>query len=160
MRIECVVDSASLVSLAKSGLENYLGRLDWALLTVEEVFEEVVELGLQKGFLDALKAKRLFDDETIRIARESPIKHRQGGSTDDRVVRLAMEKRAVMLTNDVKLARKALAAGVEVLGSADICLLLKEKKRISREEFETAIARLVENQRLSDKNAEKYLEGV
>ncbi len=156
MRIECVIDSASIISLCKCGLENHLRLTGWKFVSVKGVFVEVVEDGLAKGELDSLVAKRLFDSGTISLVGQSG----KGLSVDDGLVQMAKTRNAVLFTNDVKLSRKGNAEGLAVLGSAGLCLLLLKARKIPVAGFVKGIGLLVERKRLSQGNAEKYLQEV
>lgn len=153
MRIKCVVDSSSLISLAKADLDDYLELSGWRFVTIQAVFNEVVDLGLQKGFLDALKSKKLFDAGVVDVVAIN----KNNLSTDLQVVALAQDLQACLLVNDVKLGRIALSKGLIVFGSADLCFFLKEKKSISKTDFVISVNRLVAKNRLAKEVAEKYL---
>lgn len=155
VHIKYVIDSSSLVSLIKAGLEVFLKRGGKVFFTVPEVFEEVVAEGLRRGSLDAVAARKLFDDGTIKIEGL-----RKSRNVDENVVELAVRTGSVVLANDTKLARKALARGAGTLSSAAFCALLFESRLISSAEFKEAVRSLVEKRRLSADNAEKFLAGV
>ena len=124
MHIKCVIDSSSLISLVKADLDDYLELTGWKFVTVQDVFNEVVNLGLQKGFLDALKSKKLFDAGVITVVAIN----KNNLPTDLQVIALAQDLQANLLANDVKLGRIALSKCLTVLGSVDLCFFLKEKK--------------------------------
>ena len=102
MSIECVIDSSSIISLCKCDLEPFLKASGWKFISLREVFNEVVERGLAEGFLDAIQAKKLFDDKVITLEK---IKEKipANFSTDEKIVELAKELNAMVLSNDPKL---------------------------------------------------------
>lgn len=157
MNTKCVIDSSSIISLCKCGLEGYLADSGWKFVSIREVFTEVVARGLEKGFLEALIAKRLFDDGTIETI--APLAA-GAGATDDKVIEAAAKTRSILLANDVKMRRRASLAGATAIGSADFCIFLLNARKIGVGDFKEALGKLVEQGRLSPKNAEKYLEGI
>ena len=159
MRIGCVIDSSSIISLCKCELESFLGISEWKFICPNEVFREVVEDGFAQGFIDAVAAKKLFDDRVI-ILTETRGEVPKNLSTDGKVIELASERKAMVLSNDPKLARKAVGRGIVALRSAGLCRFLAENGRITKSQFKNAVMLLVERNRLSEKNAEEYLKGV
>lgn len=156
MSIECVVDSSSIISLCKCGLQDFLGLTGWRVVTVPEVFGEVVVQGSLKGELDVLAARALFDSGAISRIDSGG----KSGRVDDVVLGFAESRKALFLVNDVKLNRRGKACGLEVLNSAALCLFLYQSGKISKTRFKDALDALVGKQRLSKKTAQEYLKEV
>ena len=157
MRMECVIDSSSLVSLCRCGLEEFLAKSGCKFFTVKEVFDEVVEDGLSKGLLDAAAAKKLFADEVIDIAEDFGYR---GKPVDEKVVELAKKRGSMLMANDAKVLRRAVAEGLEAMNTAGFLFAVMRKGGMSKEKFKECLDRLLEKNRLSLKNAEKYLKEV
>src|SRR3989338_8691358 len=142
MSIECVIDSSSIISLCKCGLESFLKKSGWKFISVKEIFHEVVERGFAEGYVDALAAKKLFDEGVITLA-EIKGKIPELLTPDEKVIELAKERKAVVLSNDQKLGRKAVGMGVVAFRSAGLCGFLAKKGLITKNQFNSAVMLLV-----------------
>ena len=158
--MKIVIDSSTLISLAKVNMIEILEKIGGEILCPEEVYNECVEEGIVKGHPDAIIIKRLFNKNEISIKKiERPKKFKGLSGVDSRVLSLAIQEEAgYLFVDDTKLARRAEFEGFEVRGSPDILLRMQNKKIINREEYTCLIKELHKKNRLSAKNMEKYLE--
>lgn len=156
MGIECVIDSSSIISLCTCRLQSFLETSGWRFISPSEVYDEVVEEGLVEGHADAIAAKKLFDEGTIAVL-EVKAGTPPDLSTDEKVVELAKERDAAVLSNDPKLGRMAVSAGLVALRSAGFFRFLAAKGLMKKNQFKESVRLLVRNKRLSEKNAKEYL---
>jgi len=158
--MKAVIDSSTLISLAKIDALWVFEKMDCEVLCPEEVYRECVVDGSVNGRVDAVMIKRLFDDKTITAKKVSEPQSFSGLSrVDCQVVSLALkEKPAMVFANDTKLARRTQLAGFEARGSPDILLRMKRKGLLENKGYEMLIKELGAKMRLSAGNVTKYLE--
>lgn len=158
--MKIIVDSSTLISLAKVNMIGILEKIDGEILCPEEIYTECVEEGMAKGHPDVIIIKQLFDKNRVNIKKiKQPMKFKGVSETDSKVLSLAIqEKPGYLFVNDTKLARRAEFEGFEVRGSPDILLRMQNKKIINRERYIHLISELHKKNRLSTKNMKKYLE--
>lgn len=77
--------------------------------------------------------------------------------TDSEVISLAKERQAILLVEDSVLVRKATQTGVRSLTLPQLVLGKVNNGQIAKKEFRHLIKDLVHNNRLSPRNAKKYL---
>ena len=158
--MKAVIDSSTLISLAKIDALWVFGKMDCEIVCPKEVYEECVIDGSLGGMVDAVVIKRLFDEKTVTAMNISARQTFSGLSTvDGLVLSLALqEKAAFVFANDTKLARRAELAGIESRGSPDILLRIRYKGLIEDEKYVSLIMELGAKMRLSANNVIKYLE--
>ena len=151
-----VIDSSTLVSFAKIQRLGLVKLLD-KIITIQEVYEECVEKGINLGYPDALKIKQLFNGKAIVIEDLGVYKKFSGVSeVDSKIISLAKEKKDYLLVDDVKLGRRAKAENVEVRNTPDILLYLMKTKKIAEKDIRMLLQKMVENKRLSEKTRNSY----
>ena len=156
MRI--VIDTSTLISLAKIAAIKLLENIDGELICPGEVFREAVIEG--KGHHDAEPIAQIFNSGLIhKVDVQNSIDLEGISKTDSIVISCAIEHKAKYLfANDTKLARKAESQGIEVRGSPDILLRFLRKGIINRIQYNQFIIGLYENKRISETNMIRYLE--
>jgi predicted nucleic acid-binding protein len=158
--MKAIIDSSTLISLAKIDALWVFGKMDCELLCPEEVYEECVIKGALGGRVDAVIIKRLFDEGTVTAMNVLTRKIFSGLScVDCLVLSLALqEKAAFVFANDTKLARRVELAGLEARGSPDILLRMRSKGLLDDERYISMLMELRTKMRLSADNVIKYLE--
>lgn len=144
-----VIDSSSLISLARSGLLPLL-----ALLPVEPVIVDVVEAesvsdGLAGGHADAAAIE----------ATIAPFpRHTSAGTRPpDAAVLDAARQVGTLVANDLALGRRARNLGARWLRTADVVVLLRRTGQIDRAQATGAIAALRDTGRVGVDLAADYL---
>ena len=154
---EYILDSSFLISLAKIKLLLLIKQLPGTALCPEEVYQEVVETGLNRGYTDAfLIAKEIFLPEPPQV-KNVIVKNRLRtpgiSPVDDSVLSLGVERKAVLLTDDIRLRKKAFGIGLETHNTPEFLMYY-----LGYEDFASALDGLVKYRRLDVKNAKIYLE--
>lgn len=157
--MKIIIDSSTLISLAKINGLDLLKDVNAELICPEEVYRETVVIGSMKAHPDAILIKGIFDEEVVKkYAVRRTIRLSGLSKTDDIVLSLAKQTRASYLfINDTKLARRGVLEGFDVQGSPDILLRLYEKGAITKSEYENYVRQLFEHYRISRDNMERYL---
>ena len=139
-----------LSQIGKCGVEFY---------SIQEVYQETVVKGMERGASDIQDIFDVFKHERIQIV--PTVAHPPKGgisATDSRVINTAKHIGATIVSNDLKLGKKANNdAGVFVIGSPDILCLLYNNKAYSLNEYHFTIKELVRFNRISSILAETYL---
>jgi len=152
-----IIDSSTLISLAKIRKLDILKLLKTKIMTINDVYEECVEKGINLGHHDALEIKRVFDEKTVIIGDVKQYEKFSGISKiDSKVLSCAKERKDYLFADDVKLGRRAKAENIEVRNTPDILLHLTKTKRLSQKEFKESLQKLVNNKRLSEKARKLY----
>lgn len=112
--MEAVIDSATLISLAWSGLLRLVAAVPVTLTVPDAVYEETVVAGLAAGHPDAAAIEAAI--------APLPRVHHPASPADDAVLAAAEEKGG-LVTNDAALGRRAANLGVRWLRTADLVLL-------------------------------------
>ena len=160
--MKAVIDSSTLISLAKINSLGVLNKMDCEFLCPEEVYRECVTEGVLGGRVDAVMIKRLFDERTI-TTKKVVDQHMIAGlsSVDGMILSLALqEKPAMVFANDTKLARRIELCGLEARGSPDILLRMRLKGVLDDKRYIALVKELGLKMRLSSSCVEKYLEVV
>lgn len=150
-----VLDSSTLISLARAGLLPLLGKLPADPVIIDVVETEVVEEGLSHGYPDAAAIE----------AAIAPLARQKTGSRPttpdvDTTVLQAARANGTLVANDLALGRRARNFGVRWLRTADLVVLLSATEAITAEEAQDAITALAQAGRLSAELAHAYLEEV
>ena len=158
--MKAVIDSSTLISLAKADCLDVLASIGCDLACPPEVYDECVSAGILLGRPDASEIKRLFVDGTVSVKEVSKRRCCEGISeADASVLSLALQENAsYVFVNDIKLSRRIGMEGFVVRGSPDILLRMKHKGALSAKRYAELIAALIDKKRLSESNAKKYLE--
>lgn len=151
------IDSSTIISFAKIQQLELLKILKTKIETIQEVYEECVKKGIDLGYADAVKIKKIFDEKIIIINNVKKYEEFSGVSKiDSKVISFAKEKEDYLFVDDVKLGRRAKAENIEVRNTSDILLHLANTKRITKEEFNELLQKLVQQKRLSVKAKKLY----
>lgn len=164
--MKVVVDTSTLISLAKIGELQRLMKMRKEVITPDVVYDEAVVEGEKRGIVDAAIIKGYFSDNSIKIAKldKSPwnnLQKRLGKvleKGDHAVLALCMqEKIHEILTDDEGLGKIAINLGFKVTASADLLLEALKGKDMGYEGFEVGIKNLIVENRLSSRVAEIYI---
>lgn len=157
MLSEYVLDSSFLISLAKINLHMLVKQLPGPTLCPEEVYMEVVETGLNRGYSDAfLIAKEIFLPEPALVKHVTSIRNlRVSGISpiDESVLSLAVERKAILLTDDIKLRKKAFDHDIKTNNTPEFLMCYLDFK-----DFCSALDKLVKYKRLDVRTAKIYME--
>lgn len=128
-----VIDSSTLISFAKIGKLDYLKRVK-NITCPQEVYTEIVEVGLCLGYADAVKLKKVFEERGITIRNAVQSKKCSGISdVDSKVISLALDEKELWV-DDVKLSRKAKSENIQVKNTVEILSEMKVKNKITKKE--------------------------
>lgn len=123
----------------------------------EEVYQEVVDTGLNRGYADAfLISKEIFSPDLplVKIVAVSNRLRTQGISpVDDCVLSLAFQKNAILMTEDIRLREKAYDSGVKTNNSPEFLIYY-----LDYDAFKSTLDKLVLYKRLDAKALNTYLE--
>lgn len=154
--MKAVIDSSTLISFAKISALDLVEKADLTYHCPFEVYQETVVEGLNAGYTDAALIKRIFDRKKIEISKVSE-GERDLPKTDLIILSLCKKLNAFLLTNDVKLARRAEFKNIKVWGSADMLLSLYRQKKVNKKIYHQKIRSLYTEGRISKGNMEFYL---
>ena len=161
-----VIDTSSLISLARIQYIDLIEELKIIFVLPGEVYEEAVTQGQAKGYVDSMVIESFIKKYKIKILSvENKYKktvrdkiNRVLAVGDEAVLALAIkEKVRMVITNDDGLGRIALAMGFIVQASPDLLLEGLRKKILNYEKYESFVRGLVIENRLSSAVAELYL---
>lgn len=164
--MRCVIDTSTLISLAKIHVLDLIMKLDLKVIVPSEIYAEAILRGGEKGYLDAdliknfinLHSIRVVDVKTGLIAAARRMISKALAKGDANVIALAMrEKVKTILTDDDGLGKIAYSLGYTVKASPDLLLDGLRKKVLSVAEFESYMRGLVIENRLNSVVAELYL---
>ncbi len=150
MAVEAVLDSSSLVSLARAGLLHLLPKLPVTPVLLESVWQEVVGAGRAGGHADAIAVESVLSARLRRVVDPAP-------SVDAQVLAAAVEI-GVLVANDLALGRRARNLGVTWIRSADLLVLATRTGSLAPHQARDAIAALRDSGRITADLATSYLE--
>lgn len=157
-RIRVVIDSSILISLAKIDAIDLLTKINAKFFCPEEVYEETVEIGIKKGYPDAIIIKRIFDKKLIKAVRvKTPKMYRGISRNDSKIVQLIKQEEGYLFVDDEKLSRVATNQGMKVRNSIDVIVRVFHKGTIDKQKCIDYIKRLYNLKRISKSNFRKYL---
>ncbi len=150
------IDSSTLINLAKIDELDILDKLKTRIQTIEEVKQETAEKGIQLGYYDATRIKKIFEKEKIQVRKpESEEEYSGISEVDSKVINLAKETEN-LFADDVKLGRRAKAENIQVKNTADIFLKLYDSNRMSKKRYKQILKKLVEEKCMTKEMKEKY----
>jgi predicted nucleic acid-binding protein len=161
-----VIDTSTLISLVKITYLELIPKLRKTVLIPEEVYEEAVVRGEEKGLADATVIKQFITSSEVKISSVQGdfIQELKGKINktltqgDEAVIALAMQEKAKEIISDGEgLAKIAMALGFRISASPDLLLEGLKDRLMSFQDFETFIRGLVVENRLSSIVAELYL---
>lgn len=147
-----IVDSSSLICLARAGLLDLLNRLPERPRILDVVWDEVVRAGRAGQHADAFAVQAVLGRESRQVSPVAP-------SVDQAVLEAALADGA-LLANDLTLGRRARNLGARWLRTADLVLLLYRAERRSRDEACHGIESLWSAGHISESLRHDYLEAV
>lgn len=154
---EYIADSSFLISLSKINALQLIKLLPGPVLCPEEVYKEVVEIGLHRGYADAfLISQEVFLPEpplVKSVTASTRLQTRGISLVDDKVLSLAFHRKAILLTDDRRLYNKAFDINLKVHNSPEFLLYY-----LNYDSLKSALEGLVKHKRLDEKAANTYLE--
>lgn len=164
--MKVIVDTSTLISLARIGELHRLVTMRKRLVVPQLVYQEAVVEGERRGIADATVIKGYFSNHSIKVEKADKVSwnklRRKLGKVveegDHAVLALGMQEKAYeIITDDVGLAKIALSLGFKVTASSDLLLEALKNNDIGFDEFENDIRNLVVENRLSSRVAEIYI---
>jgi len=164
--IKTVIDTSTLISLARISYLELLPRLRKSVVLPHEVYEEAVIKGEEKGIADATVIKGFIKRYGIEIvsAKSNFIKalrsqiNRNLSKGDEAVLSLALSVGAKeVLTNDDGLGKIAMGLGFRVIATPDLLMEALKEKVMNIQDFEIFVRGLAVENRVSSALAELYL---
>ncbi len=164
--MKVVIDTSTLISLAKIGFLNLLLNLENQIVIPQTVYNEAVVKGEKKAFSDALVIKNFIKESKLEIL---PLKktyiemvRRKTGKTlakgDESVLACVLQEKAKgIITNDDGLGRIAMALRVSVSASSDLLFNGLKKRVVNLEDYEIFLRNLVLENRITSAIAELYI---
>jgi predicted nucleic acid-binding protein len=161
-----VIDTSTLISLAKVNYLEVIPKLKMDVAMPEEVYEEAVINGEKRGIADSTVIKTFINNHELKILNVKSdfikaLRKKVGkGLTkgDEAVLSLAIrEKAETIITNDDGLGKIAMALGFNVMATPDLLMKGLKNKLLSFKEFEVLMRGLVIENRLSSVVSELYL---
>lgn len=158
--MKIVIDTSTLISLAKIDAIGLLETIDSELICPSDVFEEAVVEAKIHGYRDGEIINGVFKSKcVIAVSVHNKMGFEGISKTDSVVISCAIENKTdYLFSNDTKLARKAELQGIEVRGSPDILLRLFQKNIINEQQYNRFIIELYRKKRISEINMALYLE--
>ncbi len=145
-----VVDSSTLISLARAGLLGVLSRLPLEVVILDVVWDEVVVAGRSGQHADAVAVEHALGGRSRRQAA--------GARTVDEAVLLAARDDGILVCNDVTLGRRARNLGARWIRTADLLVLQLRSGSWSEQEAVDGIEALLAAGRISEQLRDEYLE--
>lgn len=147
-----VVDTSTLISLARAGLLGVLDRSPLAIVLLDVVWQEAVVAGDAGGHADAAAIASALAGRERQPAPTAP--------TVDGAVLAAGRLDGFLATNDLALGRRARNVGVAWLRTADLVVLAARSGLSSSEEARNGIVALLAAGRITPQLANDYLEDL
>ena len=164
--MESVIDTSTLISLARINHLELILMLRADVALPEEIYEEAVLKGAEKGFADATVIKKFIERHRIKILsvktryitalRKKTNRILTKG--DEAVLSLAQQAGAKeIMADDDGLGKIAMALGFNVKSTPDLLMEGLKKNALSLQDFEIFMRGLVIENRLSSAIAELYI---
>ena len=147
--VRAVVDTSTLVSLARAGQLTVLDHVPASLVVLDVVVDEAVRDGRAHGHPDAAAIEAALAGRTITPA--------QAGPTVDGAVLHAATGAGMLLSNDLALGRRARNAGVRWLRTADLVILSHVTGGLDADQARAAVLALGDSGRLTADLTDAYL---
>jgi rRNA-processing protein FCF1 len=145
-----VVDSSTLISLARAGLLGALSRLPVEPVILDVVWDEVVIAGRSGQHADAVAVEHALGGRPRQKASVA--------NTVDEAVFLAARDDGVLVCNDLTLGRRARNVGARWIRTADLLVLQLRSGSGSRQEAVAGIEALFAAGRISEQLRDEYVE--
>jgi predicted nucleic acid-binding protein len=166
LRMKAVVDTSTLISLAKIGFIDLMVKLKSSLIIPEIVYQEAVVDGEKKSFPDAFVIKDFIRKSNLKIITVKKmhiqsIRKKIGRSLapgDEAVLACILQEKAnEVITNDEGLGRIAMTLNVGVQASCDLLLQGLISGIMTNNEYEDYLRSLVIENRITSIVAEFYI---
>jgi len=164
--MKTVIDTSTLISLAKINFLEILKKIRKEILIPEIVFNEAVIKGEEKSLTDATVIKNFIKDNNIKriIVKDFSLNLIKGkvsktlAQGDEAVMAAAMQEKILeIITNDDGLGKIAASLGIKVSASPDLLLEGLRSKIINFEDYEFFLRNLVIEKRITSAIAEFYV---
>jgi len=164
--MKSIIDTSTLISLARIAYLELIPMLRTDVFIPDEIYEEAVLKGEEKGFADATVIKNFIEKHRIKIVRVkthsiTALRKRVNKiltKGDESVLSLALQEKAEeIVADDDGLGKLAMALGFDVKATPDLLMEGLKKNRLSIQDFEIFIRGLVIENRLSSAIAELYI---
>ena len=164
--MKSVIDTSTLISLARINYLELIPILRSDVVLPDEIYEEAVLKGEEKGFADATVIKTFIERHRIRILsvktryitglRKKTNRILTMG--DEAVLSLAQQAGVKeIMADDNGLGKIAMALGFNVKATPDLLMEGLKKNALSLQDFEIFMRGLVIENRLSSAIAELYI---
>jgi predicted nucleic acid-binding protein len=164
--MKSVIDTSTLISLARINYLELIPILRSDVVLPDEIYEEAVLKGEEKGFADATVIKTFIERHRIRILsvktryitglRKKTNRILTMG--DEAVLSLALQEGASeIMVDDDGLGKIAMVLGFDVKASPDLLMEGLKRNALNHQDFEALMRGLVIENRLSSAIAEFYI---
>lgn len=153
MHLRAVLDSSTLISLARAGQLHLLPNLPISPVLLDVVHEETVSMG----------RRLLHADATSIEAALQGIEVTDGGSgyaSADAAVLAGAEQVGTLICNDLALGRRARNLGVRWLRTADLVIAALQQGTLDSDTARGAVVALRDSGRITGDLAHAYLEEI
>jgi predicted nucleic acid-binding protein len=164
--MKSIIDTSTLISLARIAYLELIPMLRTDVSIPDEIYEEAVLRGEEKGFADATVIKNFIERHRIKIVHVkahsiSALRKKLNKiltKGDESALSLAIQEKAKeIVTDDDGLGKLAMVLGFDVKSTPDLLMEGLKKNRLSIQDFEIFIRGLVIEYRLSSAAAELYI---
>lgn len=145
-----VVDTSTLITLARAGWLPLLEKAGVQAVLLDVVRDEAVSAGLAGGHADAAAI------ETVIAGL--PVTETTGPENVDAVVADWARRVGVLVSNDLALGRRVRNLGAAWVRSADLAVLAHHRQTLSRRAARAAIESMRHAGRITGELADQYLE--
>jgi predicted nucleic acid-binding protein len=166
IKLKTIVDTSTLISLAKINFLELIPKLRKELFLPDVVYEEAVIKGDEKGIADAIVIKSFISGQGIRVAnaKSDSVRalrkrlNRVLARGDEAVLSVALQEEAEeIMADDDGLGKIAIALGFDVKASPDLLMEGLRGNTLNVQDFEAFMRGLVIENRLSSSIAELYI---
>lgn len=151
--MDAVIDSSSLISLAKAGALSLLGHAPFEVVILDVVRAETVDAGLDSSHADSVAIAAAVAQLAVRETATR-------GISVDAIVLDSAVSAGVLIANDLALGRRARNVGARWLRTADFVVLLAQLERITPPMGRRAVLALADAGRITSDLAHDYLEDL
>jgi rRNA-processing protein FCF1 len=149
--MNAVIDSSTLISLARTGLLPLLAQTPLVPIVLDVVWRETVDAGLAGSHPDLAAIETTISRLPVRPTPPS-------SAPVDAAVLAATREIGILVTNDLALGRRARNIGQRWLRTTDLIALAIDAGTLSAGEGRRAILALLDAGRITSELANAYLE--
>jgi|SRR3989338_5594007 len=141
-----VFDAVTLIYLGKAKVLEKLGGLNAQLIIPSKVYVEVVDVGIEKGFEEAVYVKGLVDSKLFSVEEcdIGQLKIKTLDQADLEVLELAKKLKGTIVTDDQKLRNLASIEKVDNVGSVFLLFLLLKNKIITKTGLKSTVDKMID----------------